>query len=151
MRKSSSPSTSKFTSFSISTIFNFTLAWYLLHIACEILVRTNFSVQNTCPKFFPPKLKKLSEIFSAEVFPPKLFPTKVFAVNVYLKIMQGLAISNPWLYEQFSVNKLFSVRRSDRFRASLWTELTIEQVSMRSIKNRGGLTRGRGSSFDMVT
>ena len=28
--------------------------------------------------------------------------------------------------------------------AGLWTDLTIEQVMMRCIKSRGGLTRGRG-------
>ena len=39
-----------------------------------------------------------------------------------------------------------TVRRSDRFWAGLWTDLIIEQVLMRSLKNRGGLTRGRGVS-----
>ena len=36
------------------------------------------------------------------------------------------------------------VRRSNRLRAGLSTDLVIEQVLMRSLKASGGLTRGRG-------
>ena len=36
------------------------------------------------------------------------------------------------------------VRRSNPLRAGLSTDLVIEQVLMRSLKTRGGLTRGRG-------
>lgn len=36
------------------------------------------------------------------------------------------------------------VRKSDRYWASLSTDLVIEQVLMRSLKNTGGLTRGSG-------
>ena len=54
--------------------------------------------------------------------------------------LQNLPIFHPWLYEQFSLNKLFLVRRSDQYWADLWTDLTIENISMRSNKNRGGLT-----------
>ena len=36
------------------------------------------------------------------------------------------------------------MRRSDRFWAGLWPDLTIEQVIMRAAKSRGGLTGGRG-------
>ena len=39
-----------------------------------------------------------------------------------------------------------TVQRSDRYWAGLWTDLTKEQVIMRTIKSRGGLTRGRGMS-----
>ena len=60
----------------------------------------------------------------------------VKSARLYLQIMQNLPISHPWLSEQFAVNKLFSVRRSDQFWAGLWTDLTIEQILMRSIKNR---------------
>ena len=37
-----------------------------------------------------------------------------------------------------------AVRRTDRYWAGLSTDLAIEQVMMRSIKSRGGLTHGRG-------
>ena len=61
----------------------------------------------------------------------------------YLQTMQNFPISLPWLYEQFSL------QRSDRFWAGLWTDLTIEQILIRSIKNRGGLATGRGMTEEV--
>ena len=37
-----------------------------------------------------------------------------------------------------------AVRRTNRHWSGLWSDLVIEQTLMRSIKTRGGLTRGRG-------
>ena len=48
--------------------------------------------------------------------------------------------------KKLATEKHFTVRRSDRNWAGLWTDLTIEQVLMKSIKSRGGLARGRGMS-----
>ena len=59
-------------------------------------------------------------------------------------MMVDLSKSHPWLYEKFSNEGLFACR-SHRSWAGLWPDLTIEQVMMRAIKNRGRLTRG--SSF----
>ena len=64
--------------------------------------------------------------------------------RLYLQNMQRLPETNPWLYEQFSKNGYHTVRRSNRYWAGLSTDLVIEQVMMRSIKSRGGFTRGRG-------
>ena len=64
--------------------------------------------------------------------------------RMYLQTMLELPSKHPWLHEQFAVKKLFTVRRSQRYWAGLWTDLTIEQVLMRSLKNRGDMTRGRG-------
>ena len=36
------------------------------------------------------------------------------------------------------------MRRSKRFWSGLWSDLIIEQVMMKSLKSRGGLTSGRG-------
>ena len=58
--------------------------------------------------------------------------------------MLELPTNHPWLYECFIERGFHSVRRSSRYWAGLWTDLIIEQVMMRSIKSRGGLTRGRG-------
>ena len=41
------------------------------------------------------------------------------------------------------MKKYFSVWRSDRFCAGLWTDSTNEQAFMRPMKSRDGLTRGR--------
>lgn len=44
----------------------------------------------------------------------------------------------------------FTIRRSDKFWSGLWTDLTIEQVLMRSMKSQGGLTHGRGISSSVL-
>ena len=64
--------------------------------------------------------------------------------------MQDLANSHPWLHQQF-IDGFHAVRRSDRHWSGLWSDLVIEQTLMRSIKTRGGLTRGRGMSDSVRT
>ncbi len=58
--------------------------------------------------------------------------------------MWELPTDHPWLYHCFTEKGFHTVRRISRYWAGLWTDLIIEQVMMRSIKSRGGLTRGRG-------
>ena len=64
--------------------------------------------------------------------------------RLYLQLMRELPTDHPWLYHCFTEEGFHTVRRSNRHWAGLWTDLIIEQVMMRSIKSRGGLTRGRG-------
>ena len=64
--------------------------------------------------------------------------------RLYLQLMLELPTDHPWLYNCFVEQGFHSVRRSSRYWAGLCTDLVIEQVMMRSIKSRGGLTRGRG-------
>ena len=66
--------------------------------------------------------------------------------RLYLQFMLELPDSHPWLHKKLSSEGHFFIRRSEKFWAGLWTDLIIEQVLMRSIKSRGGLTRGRGMS-----
>src|ERR1051325_10949592 len=66
------------------------------------------------------------------------------SARLYLQLMLDLPITHPWLHEQLSDGRFHAVRRSDRFWAGLSTDLAIEQVMMRSVKSRGGLTHGRG-------
>ena len=63
--------------------------------------------------------------------------------RLYLQKMRNLHNTHPELYEQF-LNGFHTVRRSDKYWAGLWTDLVIEQVMMRALKSRGGLSRGRG-------
>ena len=51
--------------------------------------------------------------------------------------------THPWLHKKLCTEGYHFIRRSDKFWAGLWPDLVIEQVLMRSIKNCGGLTRGR--------
>lgn len=68
------------------------------------------------------------------------------SARLHLQNMMELQDNYPWLYEQFSQYGFHTVRRSDKFWGGLWSDLIIEQVLMRSLKSRGGITRGRGIS-----
>ena len=61
-------------------------------------------------------------------------------------MMDELPFTFSDLHNTFLNNGYHVVRRSDRFWIGLWTDLTIEQVLMRSLKTRGGLISGRGMS-----
>lgn len=65
------------------------------------------------------------------------------SIYLYLQKMLSLPSENPAVNKMFHEGK-FVVRRSDRLWAGLGTDLVIEQVLMRSLKSRGGLTRGSG-------
>ena len=60
---------------------------------------------------------------------------------LYLQQMLQLENSHPDVYEFFTRGH-HVIRRSDRFWAGLSTDLIIEQVLMRSLKSKSGLTRG---------
>ena len=66
------------------------------------------------------------------------------SARLYLQMILELPNDHPWLYKCFTEQGFPAVRRSNRHWAGLWTDLIIEQVTMRSIKSRGGLTRGSG-------
>ena len=57
--------------------------------------------------------------------------------------MQELDVTHPWLFEMFS-DGFHAIRRTNRHWSGLWSDLVIDQTLKRSIKTRGGLTRGRG-------
>ena len=65
------------------------------------------------------------------------------SVRIYLQQMLKFPEKHPGLHTVFKENGYHSVRRSDRHWAGLWSDLIIEQVMMKSIKSRLGLTRGR--------
>ena len=68
--------------------------------------------------------------------------------QVYLQDMLNLANSMaPDEKNRFTSRGFFTVRRSDKYWCDIWTDMTIEQVLMRSLKTTVGLTRGRGISF----
>jgi hypothetical protein len=47
-------------------------------------------------------------------------------------------------FKLFTNDGYFTIRRSDKFWSGLWSDMTIEQTLMRSMKTSGGFTRGRG-------
>ena len=58
---------------------------------------------------------------------------------VYLSMMFKLELDHPEAYRHFKAGH-HVLRRTDRFLGGLWTDLTIEQILMRSVKSSGGLT-----------
>jgi len=68
------------------------------------------------------------------------------SARLYLQCMMKLSDEHPWLNTKFMHEGFHSVRRSSRVWAGLSTDLTIEQVMMKSLKSQGGLTHGRGMS-----
>lgn len=65
------------------------------------------------------------------------------SARLYVQQMQSLSSTHPWLHKLF-MNGKHAVRRSNRYWSGLWSDLVIEQTLMRTVKSRGGLTRGRG-------
>lgn len=47
-------------------------------------------------------------------------------------------------YDRFVLKGFFTVRRSEKFWSGIWSDMTIEQTLMRSMKTVGGVSRGRG-------
>ena len=68
------------------------------------------------------------------------------SARLYLQLMIDLPKTHPWLHQKLSVEGHHVIRRTDKSWAGLWPDLVIEQVLMRYLKSRGGLTRGRGMS-----
>lgn len=65
------------------------------------------------------------------------------SLYLYLQNMFNLSSKNAKVHKLFQEGK-FVIRRSDQFWGGLGSDLVIEQVLMRSLKSRGGLTRGSG-------
>ncbi|CAH2218497.1 jg2186 [Pararge aegeria aegeria] len=65
--------------------------------------------------------------------------------QLYLQDMYELEEKmDPLEYENFTTKGYFTIRRSDKFWSGIWSDMSIEQVLMRSMKTSGGLTHGRG-------
>jgi len=64
--------------------------------------------------------------------------------RLYLQMMRRLPETHPWLYRMYTEKKMHAVQRTGHALNGLWTDLTIEQVLMASMKSRGDLTHGRG-------
>ena len=67
------------------------------------------------------------------------------SAHLYVQQMEELSMKmNAEEYEQLTQKGFFTIRRSDKLWAGIWSDMTIEQVLMRSLKSSGGLTHGRG-------
>ena len=68
----------------------------------------------------------------------------VKSTRPYLQLVYDLSETSPWLYNKFAEEGYHTIRRSKRYWSGLWSDLAIEQVMLKSLKSRGGLTTGRG-------
>lgn len=78
----------------------------------------------------------------------------LYAKSCQLHLQDMLALPdkmNPTEYERFTNGGYFTIRRSDKFWSGIWSDMTIEQTLMRSMKTAGGLTHGRGISDSVLT
>ncbi|KAK4873709.1 hypothetical protein RN001_013069 [Aquatica leii] len=51
---------------------------------------------------------------------------------------------DPVEYNKFTSEGYFTIRRTRKFWSGIWSDMTIEQTLMKTMKSSGGLTRGRG-------
>lgn len=59
-------------------------------------------------------------------------------------------ISDAYELAQLTSDGYFTIRRTHKFWSGVWSDMTIEQVLMRSMKSQGGLTHGRGLSDSVL-
>ena len=65
--------------------------------------------------------------------------------HLYLQQMSQLETKmTPSELERFTSKGNFTIRRSDKMWAGVWTDITLEQVLMPTMKTAGGLTHGWG-------
>ena len=66
------------------------------------------------------------------------------SAHLYVQQMSELESKmHPHEFEKF-ISGYFTVRRTDKLWAGVWTDMAIEQVLMRAMKTSGGLVHGRG-------
>ena len=68
--------------------------------------------------------------------------------RLYLQSVEDLEVNHPDIHAQF-VRGNHSVRRTEKIWSGIWTDLSIEQILMRSLKGRGGVI-GRGISENVL-
>ena len=59
-------------------------------------------------------------------------------IRLYLQSVQVLEKDHPQIFKQFAFGN-HTVRRTDMIWSRLWTYLSIEQILMKSLKDRGGV------------
>ncbi|KAK3924286.1 Leucine--tRNA ligase [Frankliniella fusca] len=71
--------------------------------------------------------------------------------HLYLQQMLSLETTMSALeFHKFTSEGFFTIRRTNKFWAGTWSDMIIEQVLMKWMKSRGGLTHGRGVSDEVV-
>ena len=70
-----------------------------------------------------------------------------YAESAYIYLQEMYKLKDTMVkseYEKFVDEGYFTIRRSEKNYCGIWSDMAIEQILMRCMKSRGGLTRGRG-------
>lgn len=74
------------------------------------------------------------------------------SAHLYLQQMMKLETRmTPEEYNKFTTEGYFTIRRTDKLWGGIWSDMTIEQTLMRSMKTSGGLTHGRGVTDSILS
>ena len=68
--------------------------------------------------------------------------------RLYVQSIETLESKHPHIYEQFILGN-HTVRRRDRNRTEIWTDLSIEQILMKTLKGRGEVV-GKGMTENVL-
>ena len=68
--------------------------------------------------------------------------------RLYLQSMQEMKKDHPIIFEQFMLGN-HTVRRIEKKWAGIWTDMSIEQILMKSLKGRGGVI-GKGMTENVI-
>ncbi|CAG9817879.1 unnamed protein product [Phaedon cochleariae] len=77
-----------------------------------------------------------------------------YAKSAHLYLQEMLTLEeqmDPTEFKKFTTEGFFTIRRSDKFWCGVWSDMTIEQTLMKTMKVKGGLTHGRGFSDSVLT
>lgn len=73
------------------------------------------------------------------------------AAHLYFQDMYGLKTNmKPGEFKQFCDEGYFIIKRLSKFWCGTWSDMTIEQTMMRSMKTSGGLTSSRGFNSSIL-
>ena len=68
--------------------------------------------------------------------------------RLYLQSVEVLKSDHPQIFEQFVIGN-HTVRRTEMTWSGIWTDLSIEQILMKSLKGRGGVI-GKGMTENVL-
>ena len=77
-----------------------------------------------------------------------------YATSAHLYVQQMMELHNIMPekeYDQFTEQRYFTIRRSDKFWDGMFSDQPIEQFLVRLLKTSGGMTRGRGITDSTLT
>lgn len=105
---------------------------------------------------FKEQLQKLESSFTMQKMLPFFHASGHFlyakSCHLHLQYMFTLKNKMNWVgYERFTMKDFFTIRRLNKFWSGIWTDMTIEETLMRTMKSVGGLTHGRGITPGILT